>query len=308
MKKLLMLAVALSLSAVPVSCKKEIGKLGNTVLNAGKNEADAVIGFNNDFLDSYKRTSDHVESILKYSDAAVTKAKGGDVLIMPMVTGSLDYAIGKIKEVPSGFDKNKAAIEKDFQTYKAKKESIDKKFEELKSYMNAEDFKDDKGAKAETLNKEIQADAQVLFEAGERIVTNIKPATDAAEETILKDHPMKEYIISSKKVMNALDNAYDTLNKQHDSSFNAAEAQKRYDELAAAVAQNSKLDFKVKGTQYTYKKTDFESINRNAESFLDTYRRLIRNAKDSGKISDSDIRSIGYAYDAVLNSYNIFVK
>jgi len=308
MKKLMMLAVALSLSAVPVSCKKEIGKLGSTVLNGGKNEADAVIGFNNDFLDSYKMTSDRVESIMKYADAAVTKAKGGDVLIMPMVTGSVDYAISKIKDVPSGFDKNRAAIEKDFQTYKAKKESIDKKFEELKSYMSAEDFKDDKGAKAETLNQEIQAEAQVLFETGERIITNIKPATDAAEETILKDHPMKEYIISSKKVMNALDSAYDTLNKQHETGFNAAEAQKKYDELAAAVEQNSKLDFKVSNTMYTHKKSNFESVNKNAESFLDTYRRLMRNAKDSGKISDSDIQSIGYAYDAVLNSYNIFVK
>jgi hypothetical protein len=40
-------------------------------------------------------------------------------------------------------------------------------------------------------------------------MAKIKPATDAAEEMILKDHPMKEYIISSKNVMNSLDSVID---------------------------------------------------------------------------------------------------
>ncbi len=42
-------------------------------------------------------------------------------MIMPIITSSMDYTISKIKEVPSGFGKDKAAIEADFNTYKAKK-------------------------------------------------------------------------------------------------------------------------------------------------------------------------------------------
>lgn len=310
MRKIIVLAMALTFTSVSViSCKKDVSKLGKSMMNiGGANDANAIIEFNNNFLDSYKSTSRHIESIMKYADAALAKAKGQDVLIMPIVISSMDFSFSKIKEVPSGFDKDKATIESDFNTYKAKKESIEKKFEELKSYMTSEDYKDDKGAKAETLSKEIETEAKALFIAGENVVAKIKPATDAAEEVILKDHPMKEYIISSKGVMNSLDSNLDVLDKQYAGTFNEAEVQKKYDELAKAVEANSKLEFNVKDPQYSYKKSQFESFNKTASGFLDTYRKVIRDSKGTGKISDSDIQQIDSSYESVLNSYNSFVK
>lgn len=310
MRKIIVLAMALTFTSVSViSCKKDISTLGKSVLNlGGANDANAIIDFNNNFLDSYKSTSKHIESILKYADAASAKAKGERVVMMPIVINSMDYAFGKIKEVPSGFGKDKAAIEADFNIYKAKKENIEKKFEELKSYMNSEDYKDDKGAKADAITKDIETEAQALFTSGENVVAKIKPGTDAAEEVILKDHPMKEYIISSKNVMNSLDANIDLLDKQYSGKFNEAEAQKKYDELAKTVEANSKLDFNVKDPQYSYKKSQFESFNKTASSFLDTYRKLIRDAKGTGKISDGDIQQIDSSYESVLNSYNSFVK
>lgn len=308
MKKVMMIALALSLGAASVSCKKGMDKIGNTILKAGSNEAQKVIDFNNDFLDSYKSTSRHIESIVKYADAAVTKAKGGDVLIMPLVMSSTDYSLSKIKEVPAGFDESKKAVETDFNRYKAKKESIEKKYEELKSYMTSEDFKDDSGAKAEALKKSIDAEAMEFFTSGENVLAKIKPATDAAEEVILKDHPMKEFILSSKNVMNSMDAVMDVLDKQYAGSFNEAEAQKKYDEFAKAVENNAKKDFNIKEQQYAYKKSQFESINKNASNFLDQYRKLIRDSKSTGKIADSNIRDMDSAYESVLNSYNSFVK
>ncbi|KMQ67303.1 hypothetical protein ACM39_14220 [Chryseobacterium sp. FH2] len=310
MKKIIVLVLTLSLSIVSMSCKKDLGKFGDAILNniEGSNGANAIIDFNNNFLDSYKSSSSHIESILKYADAAVTKSKGGSVMIMPIVIGSMDYNLDKIKNVPSGFGKDKTAIETDFQNYKTKKGNIEKKFEELKSYMNSEDFKDDKGVKAETIAKEIETDAQSFFVSGESILDKIKPATDAAEEVILKDHPMKEYIISSKSLMNTLDSAYGVIGRQYEGKFNEVEAQEKYDEFAKAVENNAKLDFNVKDTQYAYKKSLFENVNKNSANFLDTFRKLIRNSKASGKISDSDIQQIDSAYDSVLNSYNSFVK
>ncbi len=310
MKKIIVLALALSFaSAGVISCKKDISKLGKSVLDLGGTEnANAIIDFNNNFLDSYKSSSKHIDEILKYTEAAVTKSKGGNVLIMPLVMSSMDYSISKIKEIPSGFDKDKAAIETDFNTYKAKKESIGKKFEELKSYMNSEDYKDDKGAKAEAIKKDIETDAQAFFTAGENVVAKIKPATDAAEEIVLKDHPMKEYIISSKSVMSSLDGVLDVLEKQYGGKFDEAEAQKKYDEFAKVAEANAKLEFNVKDPQYSYKKTQFEYFNKSASGFLDNYRKLIRDSKASGKISDSDIQQIDSSYESVLNAYNTFVK
>ena len=308
MKKVMMVALALSLSAASVSCKKGMDKIGNAVLKAGENESQAIIDFNNDFLDSYKSSSRYIENIVKYAEAAVKKSKGETVYSMPVIISSMDYALSKIKEVPSGFEKDKTLVEADFNTYKAKTESIGKKFEELKSYITSEDYKDDKGAKAEALKKDIDAEAQAFFTAGENILTKIKPATDAAEEVILKDHPMKEFILSSKTLMSSMDSVIGVLDKQYTEGFNEAEAQKKYDEFEKVVADNTKKVFNVKEQQYAYKKTEFENVNKKAADFLDKYRKLIRDSKSTGKISDSNIQQIDSAYESVLNSYNSFVK
>lgn len=308
MKKIIVLALTLSLTTVAISCKKGMDKISSAISKGGDaNGANAIIDFNNDFLDSYKSSSRHIENILKYADGAVAKSKGERVSIMPVIS-SMDYALSKIKEVPSGFDKDKTAIEADFKIYKTKKDNIDKKFEELKSYMASEDYKDDKGAKADAILKEIETDAKAFYTSGENIIAKIKPATDAAEDIVLKDHPMKEFIISSKSMMTSLDSAYDTLGKEYESKFNEAEAQKKYDEFAKTAEANAKLDFNIKDQEYLYKKSLFENLNKNASSFMDTYRKLIRNSKTTGKISDNDIKQIDSSYESVLNAYNTFVK
>ena len=78
MKKIIVLAMALTFTSVSVvSCKKDISKLGKSVLDIGGTEnANAIIDFNNNFLDSYKSSSKHVDAILKYAEAAVAKSKG----------------------------------------------------------------------------------------------------------------------------------------------------------------------------------------------------------------------------------------
>ncbi|MCW3161882.1 YiiG family protein [Chryseobacterium oryctis] len=309
MKKTVVFVLAFMLGVVSISCKKDLNKIGDTILNkvdgAG---ANAIIDFNNNFLDSYKKSTVRIEGILKYADEAVAKSKGLNTSTLPHVTEAMDFAYAKLTTVPSGFGKDKEVIEKEFQDYKVRKNNIEQKYAELKSYMNSEDFKDDKGAKAEAISKEIEADAEVFFTSGENIIAKIKPATDAAEEVILKDHPLKEYIVSSKAIMKSLDSSYEVLGKQYESKFNEAEAQKKYDEFAKAVENNSKLVFDVKDQQYSHKKIPFENINKNANNFLEIFRKLIRNAKTSGKISDSDISQIDSAYDSLLNSYNSFVR
>ncbi|WP_042719855.1 DUF3829 domain-containing protein [Flavobacterium sp. B17] len=308
MKKMMMIALALSVSVTVVSCKKGLDKIENAVKQAGEDQSQAIIDFNNNFLESYKSSSRHIDNIIKYAEAAVKKSKGETVYSMPVVINSMDYSLSKIKGVPSGFDSEQKIIEADLNTYKAKRESIEKKYEELKSYITSEDYKDDQGAKALALQKDIDAEAKAFFTVGENIVTKIKPATEAAEEIILKDHPMRDYIVSSKSVMNDLDAVMDILDKQYTQGFNEAEAQKKYNELEKAVDINTKKEFDVKAQQYAYKKSQFENFNKNASDFLDKYRKLIRDSKSSNRIPDSNIQEISSSYDSVLNSYNSFVQ
>lgn len=143
MKKTIVCALALSMSCAFISCKKGMDRIGQVITKANENESSSIIDFNNNFLDSYKRTTSHVESIVKYAEAAVKKAKGEDVSYLPSVMGAMDFTLEQIKAVPEGFDNEKESIEKEFKVYKDKKANIEKIFEELQSYIKAEDYKDD---------------------------------------------------------------------------------------------------------------------------------------------------------------------
>ncbi|WP_262383793.1 hypothetical protein [Elizabethkingia miricola] len=41
---------------------------------------------------------------------------------------------------------------------------------------------------------------------------------------------------------------------------------------------------------------------------MDNLRKLMRDAKGSGKISDSDMRTLDNYYDSIISSYNTFVN
>lgn len=56
------------------------------------------------------------------------------------------------------------------------------------------------------------------------------------------------------------------------------------------------------------KKSQFENFNKYASNFLDTYRKLIRDSKEAGKIPDSNIEQIDSSYESVLSAYNSFVN
>ena len=198
MKKTITIAVLAALPLFMTSCKKDATGSKNSTVEVKEDDANAVIDFNNKFLKQYKSRTSSIESIIKYANDAVKKSSGGDVLIMSMVSPSFESAMDKIDAVPAGFGKVKGDIEKDFKIFSETSASIKSKYEELKSYMSAEDYKDDKGAKAKKIQTEIEATAKDFVDAAERILVKIKPAADAAEEITLKDHPLKKYILSSK--------------------------------------------------------------------------------------------------------------
>lgn len=175
--------------------------------------------------------------------------------------------------------------------------------------MSAEDYKDDKGAKAKKIQTEIEATAKDFVDAAERILVKIKPAADVAEEITLKDHPLKKYILSSKSMLNSIDNSYEAFNKQYtDGKYNEAESQKAYDEVNKLWEANKALKFETSDSQSKYKGTSYDNLNKNVGNYMDNLRKLMRDAKGSGKISDSDMRTLDNYYDSIISSYNTFVN
>lgn len=309
MKKTITIAVLAALPLFMTSCKKDATGSKNSTVEVKEDDANAVIDFNNKFLKQYKSRTSSIESIIKYTNDAVKKSGGGDVLIMSMVSPSFESPMDKIESVPAGFGKVKGDIEKDFKIFSDTSAAIKGKYEELKSYMSAEDYKDDKGAKAKKIQTEIEATAKDFVDAAERILVKIKPAADAAEEITLKDHPLKKYILSSKSMLNSIDNSYEAFNKQYtDGKYNEAESQKAYDEVNKLWEANKALKFETSDAQSKYKGTSYDNLNKNVGNYMDNLRKLMRDAKGSGKISDSDMRTLDNYYDSIISSYNTFVN
>lgn len=309
MKKIILIVGMLSVASFQMSCKKDgdNAKTSTTAKVDNLDDANNIIDFNNNILAEYKNKTKHIESILKYADAAVKKSSGEKVFFMPIVTPA--FSSKKAESVPVAFGKDKDALDKDFKVFKDKYDNIKNKYEELRSYIAAEDFKDDKGAKATKVYKEIEADSEQFFTAGENILSKMKSAVDVAEEISLKDHPLKSYIVSSKKVNQAMDDAFSILDKQYVAEkFNESEAQKAYDNLAKSLEANTAQKFDVKDAQYSYKTASYESYNKSVSSYLDSFRKLIRDSKAAGKISESDIKTMDSAYDSVISSYNNFIN
>lgn len=309
MKKIILIIGMFSVAGLQISCKKDgdSAKASTTAKVDNMDDANSIIEFNNNILAEYKSKTKEIESILKYADAAVKKSSGEKVLFMPMVMPSI--TIKKADAVPDAFGKEKSVLDKSFKVFKEKYDNIKKKLEQLKSYIAAEDYKDDNGNKASAIYKEIEADSEQFFSAGENILDKMKPAVDVAEEISLKGHPLRKYIVSSKKVNDDMDQAFSILDKQFVAEkFDETEAQKAYDNLAKSLETNVALTFDVKDKQYSYKAKSYENYNKKISDYLDKFRKLIRDSKASGSISESDINTMDSAYDSAISSYNSFVN
>lgn len=310
MKKMLTIAALAAIPFFMTSCKKDASETAkNGSVEVKDNDADGIIDFNNKFLKQYKYRTSSIESVIKYANDAVTKSTGGNVFIMSHVSTSFESISDKIESVPSGFGKLKGDIEKDFKIFNDTNTAIKNKYDELKSYMSAEDYKDDKGAKAKKIQSEIDAESKNFFEAAERILVKIKPAADAAEEIILKDHPLKKYILSSKAMLGSIDNSYTVLEKQFEAGkYNEAEAQKAYDEVNKLLEANKAQKFETSDSQSKYKGTSYDNLNTSVNNYLDLLRKLMRDSKAAGKITEGDMSTLDSSYNSVISSYNTFVN
>lgn len=311
MKKVFLVVGALTLASMSTSCKKD-GATDSSKSEVKVDDADdanAIIDFNNVIIEEYKNKSKRVDNILEYMDKAIAKSKGENVMFIPSVMPMIRVGNKDVKDIPKAFGKDKDAMDKSYASFKSSFETIEKKFEELKSYMSAEDYKDDKGAKADAISKEIEAASNTFFTSGDAILKVVKPIADKAEEITLKDHPLKDYIIGSKTVLNDLDASYDAMDKSFAAGkYNEADVQKSYDALEKSLKANQDKKFEVKESSYSSKGGYYDSFNKNISDYLDKLRKVMRDSKTSGKVSESSMSTLDSSYDSAISTYNNFVN
>ena len=307
MKKILvpvMFAACITFSAV--SCKKENAEEGTaTVEVKDEGKANEIIEFNNNFLSKYRNRTSNVDKMVEYANKVEGKIKGTTTMLFAT---PIMPSVGRDAKLTDAFGKDKEAFEKMFADLEAKYKLIADKYETLKAYMAAEDYKDDKGAKAAALRDEINAESKSYFELNDAFHAKLRPVAEAAENIILKDHPLKEYIIGSKKVLSEADELVEQIYNQYEAQqYDTAVLQAGYDKLEKALKENEAREFKVSDAQYEYKKSGYQNFNKSIESYLGTIRKEMRDAASSKKFTDAQIGSIESAYKSVISNYNSFV-
>lgn len=309
MKKIL---VSVLLGAAMVStvtgCKNETktNAEGKEIVAADNAEdANAVIEFNNNLLQKREKRNSHILRIGSYIDRVDDYISGRTpVLIAPIAVMDMS----KIGEVPDAVGKNKEQLKKWMEESETSYSDIKKKTDELAAYLKAEDYKDDKGTKAMTLKEEIAKAVADYRAAEEKINKVMQPIADGAEELILKDHPLREYIIGNKKVFAGAENLTALVNSQFEAgNFDAEAVKKAYSSLETDVKTNKDREFKVTEKVYESKKGYYDSFNKEAESFLGTVRKVLRDAEPARKFTEQQVNEVNTAVEDLLSRYNNFV-
>ncbi len=141
-----------------------------------------------------------------------------------------------------------------------------------------------------------------------KITTILQPIADGAEETILKDHPLKDYILGSKKVLAQSQNITTLVTDQYNEDvYDIPAIKKQYDSLEKEIKANTAREFKVTEATLKSKKVSFESFNKEADIFLATLRKVLREAETSKTISVAQATEIQNGYQSVVSRYNNFV-
>jgi hypothetical protein len=277
---------------------------------SGQNQANEIIGFYNDALEFYKRNSSYTDDVVDYVDEAqefLQKKASGGVAIKPIRPMKMITVSAKDNlKVPDGFGDKKEIIEKAFEALKTHSDKIGASAVEINSYLEAEDYKDDQGKKLQDLKKTIQEEATAFYDSHDTLFDAMRAIVDQAEESILKDHPLKDNILATKKLLTQEGDLLDEVLRQGEANtFDEAKLQTLYKNIEDLLDKNRKIEVKSKTPS---DKTNYEDIHKATEKFLGAARKLIRNGKENKTISERDYNDLSDEYKDVISAYNSFVN
>jgi len=276
-------------------------------------EADAnnIIGYTNDALEVLKSYNNFAGDKVKYYDE-LEKAwsqkesyNGFDGIDnLWTVKKEADHVFNSI---PDALGDEKKFFTDSIGKYRSLYRQFSSQDSTLELYIKAEDFKDDNYSKGKDLiNKQFEIYPQ-LVSLRESIDAKIETVADAAEEVALKNSPIKdEYkfaktdLATFKKVANMI------VDNEKYTDADLASIDSAYNSLAASIAKNAAVD-----------KTNLTKESK-LDSYNDLYKKLneqslilksvIRDIKETKKLTDSDNTTVTNAYNSAISSYNSWVN
>ena len=315
MKTLLKLtALALVLSAA--ACKNDGKKDSNaktSYAEADEKDVNEIIEYNNVVVNFTDKNNDYIKRI----EGNIIKIEKGLAnpndnfafigLITPFSMSTINS--GKIKP-----DTPPSALSSDDQKFFKENvvsmtgvlDKIKETYKSLDEYIQAEDWKDDKGVKGKALVDSIYSMGKKYYAYDEQVLAKLNIIGDDAERVILKTHPLKEYIFALKddrsKVAEftkllAGNKNYKTIEAKAKSAYQALEDQ-HHKHVAMAAPDAGK---------FPGKDSYFKNFNDQLNDYLIAARKMMRDASASGKLTEYNIEELARNQDNMRSAYNNFV-
>lgn len=275
----------------------------------GKDQANEIIGFYNDALEASRNYNKNViergVDYLEDADEYVQKTLKNNWASSPIFIDTYHDFGDKSKATPSdAFGDKKEVIAKDFSELKKHAEEVKKLLSDIKSHLESEDFKDDKGAKFAELKQKAQAEIEAFQQVRTKLFGEMDSIVEKAEGIILEDHPLKENILSSKKLLAVAGEFIDEVVAQSEAEkVNVDKLDAAYKAIETQLANNQKIEVKDASA-----KSNYERLNKEGEDYLGALRKFIRDTKEKKKFDQNGFDQVDSAYQSLVSAYNSFVN
>ena len=275
----------------------------------GKDQANEIIGFYNDALEASRNYNKNViergVDYLEDADEYVQKTLKNNWASSPIFIDTYHDFGDKSKATPSdAFGDKKEVIAKDFSELKKHAEEVKKLLSDIKSHLESEDFKDDKGAKFAELKQKAEVEIEAFQKLRTKLFGEMDSIVEKAEGIILEDHPLKENILSSKKLLAVAGEFIDEVVAQSEAEkVNVDKLDAAYKAIETQLANNQKIEVKDASA-----KSNYERLNKEGEDYLGALRKFIRDTKEKKKFDQNGFNQVDSAYQSLVSAYNSFVN
>ena len=275
----------------------------------GKDQANEIIGFYNDALETSRNYNSGIVErgvdYLKDAERYVQKVLKNDWASKPILVSTYHDFGDKSKATPSdAFGDKKEVIAKDFSELKKHAEEVKKLLSEVESHLDSEDFKDDKGAKFAELKQKAEVEIEAFQKLRAKLFEEMDGIVEKAEGIILEDHPLKENILSSKKLLAVAGEFIDEVVAQSEAEkVNVDKLEAAYKAIETQLANNQKIEVKDASA-----KSNYERLNKEGEEYLGALRKFIRDTKEKKKFDQNGFDQVDSAYQSLVSAYNSFVN
>lgn len=206
-----------------------------------------------------------------------------------------------VKELSS---KDQQFFKDSIARYKGLFETMKATNNRMHEYITAEDYKDDKGAKGYLLIDTLRNQIAELYSLKSAIIKKVEVVADESEQIILKDSPLKDYIIAMKKDMASIRSFLDLLGSEENYAGIEAKAKAQYDSLEKAQAAHAQIN--IDNAKKANEDHSFNTFYDDFHKLLLNARKHMRDAAEKGHFESYDLESLDSDYDSLVRDYNNF--